>query len=293
MTSSDTNIGQSLFRLEKILGEIYPEDSDSKRLADYVGLPLDRLDFRGTPINIWHGLLKLANIRRVFEHLIKLCLEDSQSVDLEKAYESYRATVEVERQTQLAAIGKDDQEPAYAEEIKCTISLSEKLLVASHEYTFALKNFGLKLGEDKFQWLVPNAFPNSITSVAGNFCGEEHPFSKEALGHGTKLVFENLQTTERDKLTTLKFSYDAPTSAYFYSGNQIKVCFYHAHLYHDFEITKLEEVIIDLPGEPVISMPGSTAIIKGSTISYKEYNVLRGEFRVFPVFFSVGTNSAS
>jgi hypothetical protein len=224
--------------------------------------------------------------------LIDLCIEDSQSVNLKKAYETYRATLEVERQFQLAAAGPEDQEPSYAEEIKCTISLSEKLLVASHEYTFALKNFGLKLGEDKFQWVVPNALPDSVTSVNANFCGEKHPFSKDALGRGTKLVFEDLQTTEKEKLTTLKFSYDAPTSAYFYSGDQIKVCFYHAHLFHDFEITKLEEVIIDLPDDAIISMPDTAATINGRTISYQEYNVLRGEFRVFPVFFSVPTKSA-
>ena len=287
MTSPDSNIGQSLYRLEKTLGEIYPEDSDSRRFADYVNLPLYKVDFQGTPINIWHSLLSFAKIRGVMEMLIELCLEDSQSIELKKAYESYRATLEVEHQNQRAARGDDDQEPAYAEKITCTISISEKLSIASHEYTFALKNFGLKLGEDKFQWLVPNASPDSVTSVAANFGGEKHPFTKEALGRGTKLVFDNLQTTEREKLTTLRFSYEAPTSAYFYSGDQLKVCFYHAQLFHDFEITKLEEVTIKLPGEAVISMPDTTAVIKGPTISYQEYNVLRGELRVFPVFFSL------
>lgn len=59
-------------KLRNELADLYPDNDDIKRLVDEAGLNLANIDFNGTPINVWHKVVKEAHTRQRLDKLIKI-----------------------------------------------------------------------------------------------------------------------------------------------------------------------------------------------------------------------------
>jgi hypothetical protein len=280
--------------IERILAELYSDVSEAKRLIDYVGLSAERISWEGKAIEIWHGILTEACISKKVHELVKECIRDRNYEELENAYGEYVIAKESAvppdvniNKMDLPLKIDETGDNAYAEYIECKITFCEDISLAKHEYRYRLRNFGYNEGEDKFHFIITNAEPNQVTKITA-FDGEtEIVVDKESFKQSTKLILSRLLPLKDGNTKTLCFSYDAPTSRLIHQGHFISVGYYQAELFHEFEITKNERVIIKFPKGTRIQTPiHVSAKVEGTTVMFDAYNIPKLEMRTFPIFFT-------
>lgn len=174
----------------------------------------------------------------------------------------------------------------YIESIECKITFRD-LTNARHEYEYLLRHFGDEEGEDKFFFIVPNAQPGEIRDVIaydGN-TGDQPSISRIPLNKGTKLLFSNLSPVANGQPKLLKFSYDAPTSAFRHEGLISNVAFYRAELFHTYDVgTAIVEVVLP-KGSRILKYVGNMKKFEGTTITFEEHHLKRDTLYTFPIFF--------
>jgi hypothetical protein len=279
--SFDTN----LIPLEKLLADLY--GSRVARIIDWAGLNPQHISPDGTAIDIWHGILTEACSSGKLHELIEECIDDKKSEELKKVYDDY---LQLKKSLLIQRPDEDiNNVRAYVEYVECKISFFQDISFAKHEYNYTLKNFGYSEGEWQFHFSIPNATPNQV-NAGDAFEGVDESnkltVDKVFFNGGTKLILRNLLPAS--DVRTLRFSYDAPTTHMIYQGENVRVAYYQAELFHDFVITKSEKVIINFPKNTNITPPINVpAKINDATVIFEAYNIPRGERRLFPIFFDL------
>jgi hypothetical protein len=284
-----------LVPIEKILADLYSEVHGVTRIIQWAGLDVEGLYLDGAAIDTWHGTFVQAcsrsSNRGEFVHeVIKLCIEEKKSNDLKVAYDIY-----CERKQSASSEFKSSaiSNAAYVELLECQITFCADISFAQHEYYYDVRNFGYREGEDSFYFKIPNARPEQVTEVTAAHNKEElKRIRKEPFEGGARLTFK-IPPPIRDNVKLLRFSYKAPSTHWIYQNKSISVGSYHAELYHDFEITKYEKVIIKFPDGTDISPPLNIAAeVNKATVTFEAFNVSRGEKRTFPIFFNLKRTDA-
>src|SRR5262249_49178746 len=69
----------TLTNLNEILANLYPQDSDARRLATKAGLPTAYITFENKAISTWFHVLEYANPRGKVDNVVEKALEENPS----------------------------------------------------------------------------------------------------------------------------------------------------------------------------------------------------------------------
>jgi Effector-associated domain 1 len=68
---------ESLSKLNEILANLYPQDSDARRMATKAGLPQAFIQFENKAISTWFNILQYANPRCKVDNVVAGALEEN------------------------------------------------------------------------------------------------------------------------------------------------------------------------------------------------------------------------